>query len=116
MVQIAPAEGLSHVIGDQSNRLLNVTLPEFFNYTRQKYGQCEAVVFSQFNMRWTYSELLDKCDQFAMGVFGQKFISWVDFRIFGRSIFYTYFGIFIYNYYYIYISIITLFDYKQPEF
>ena len=68
MVQIAPAEGLSHVIGDQSNRLLNVTLPEFFNYTRQKYGQCEAVVFSQFNMRWTYSELLDKCDEFAAGL------------------------------------------------
>ena len=68
MVQIAPTEGLSHVIGDQSNRLLNVTLPEFFNYTRQKYGQCEAVVFSQFNMRWTYSELLDKCDAFAAGL------------------------------------------------
>ena len=68
MVQIAPAEGLSHVIGDQSNRLLNVTLPEFFNYTRQKYGQCEAVVFSQFNMRWNYSELLDKCDEFAAGL------------------------------------------------
>ncbi len=68
MVQIAPTEGLSHVIGDRSNRLLNVTLPEFFNYTRQKYGQCEAVVFSQFNMRWTYSELLDKCDAFAAGL------------------------------------------------
>ena len=68
MVQIAPTEGLSHVIGNQSNRLLNVTLPEFFNYTRRKYGQCEAVVFSQFNMRWTYSELLDKCDAFAAGL------------------------------------------------
>jgi len=68
MVQIAPAEGLSHVIGDQSNRLLNVTLPEFFHYTRQKYGHCEAVVFSQFNTRWTYSELLDKCDEFAAGL------------------------------------------------
>ncbi len=68
MVQIAPTEGLSHVIGDQSNPLLNVTLPDFFNYTRRKYGQCEAVVFSQFNMRWTYSELLDKCDAFAAGL------------------------------------------------
>ena len=68
MVQIAPTEGLSHVIGDQSNRLLNVTLPDFFKYTRRKYGQCEAVVFSQFNMRWTYSELLDKCDAFAAGL------------------------------------------------
>ena len=68
MVQIAPAEGLSHVIGDQSKRLLDVTLPAFFNYARRKYGQCEAVVFSQFNMRWTYSELLDKCDAFAAGL------------------------------------------------
>ena len=68
MVQIAPTEGLSHVIGDQSNRLLDVTLPEFFNYTRRKYGQREAVVFSQFNIRWTYSELLDKCDAFAAGL------------------------------------------------
>ena len=68
MVQIAPTEGLSHVIGDQSNRLLDVTLPEFFNYTRRKYGQWEAVVFSQFNMRWTYTELLDKCDAFAAGL------------------------------------------------
>ncbi len=68
MVQIAPNEGLSHVIGDQSNHLLNVTLPEFFNYSRRKYGRCEAVVFSQFNKRWTYSELLDKCDAFAAGL------------------------------------------------
>ncbi len=68
MVQIAPSEGLSHVIGDQSNRLLNVTLPEFFNYARRKYAQCEAIVFSQFNVRWTYSELLDKCDAFAAGL------------------------------------------------
>ena len=68
MVQIAPTEGLSHVIGDQSTRLLDVTLPEFFNYARRKYGQCEAVVFSQFNIRWTYCELLDKCDEFAAGL------------------------------------------------
>ena len=68
MVQIAPAEGLSHVIGDQSKRLLDVTLPEFFNYARRKYGQSEAVVFSQFNIRWTYSELLEKCDAFAAGL------------------------------------------------
>ena len=68
MVQIAPTEGLSHVIGDQSTRLLDVTLPEFFNYARRKYGQCEAVVFSQFNIRWTYRELLDKCDEFAAGL------------------------------------------------
>ena len=68
MVQIAPAEGLSHVIGDHSRRLLDVTLPEFFNYARQKYGNSEAVVFSQFNTRWTYSELLDKCDTFAAGL------------------------------------------------
>ncbi len=68
MVQIAPTEGLSHVIGDQSNRLLNLTLPEFFNYTRRKFGLCEAVVFSQFNVRWSYSELLDKCDAFAAGL------------------------------------------------
>ena len=68
MVQIAPTEGLSHVIGDQSTPLLDVTLPEFFNYARRKYGQCEAVVFSQFNIRWTYCELLDKCDAFAAGL------------------------------------------------
>ena len=68
MVQIAPTEGLSHVIGDQSKQILDVTLPEFFKYARQKYGQYEAVVFSQFNMRWTYSELLHKCDAFAAGL------------------------------------------------
>ena len=68
MVQIAPTEGLSHVIGDQSTRLLDVTLPEFFHYARRKYGQCEAVVFLQFKIRWTYSELLDKCDEFAAGL------------------------------------------------
>ena len=68
MVQIAPTEGLSHVIGDQSKQVLDVTLPEFFKYARQKYGQYEAVVFSQFNIRWTYNELLDKCDAFATGL------------------------------------------------
>ena len=47
---------------------MDVTLPEFFNYARQKYGNSEAVVFSQFNTRWTYSELLDKCDTFAAGL------------------------------------------------
>ena len=68
MVQIAPTEGLSHVIGDQSKQVLDVTLPEFFKYAQQKYGQYEAVVFSQFNIRWTYSELLEKCDAFAAGL------------------------------------------------
>ena len=68
MVQIAPIEGLAHVIGDTSRRLLDVTLPEFFDYTLRKYGHCEAVVFSQFGIRWTYAELLKKCDDFAAGL------------------------------------------------
>ena len=68
MAQIAPVEGLAHVKGDTSRRLLDVTLPEFFGYTRAKYGDCEAVVFSQFALRWTYNELLDKCDKFAAGL------------------------------------------------
>ena len=68
MAQIAPVEGLAHVKGDTSRRLLDVTLPEFFAYTRTKYGHCEAVVFSQFGLRWTYAELLEKCDDFAAGL------------------------------------------------
>ncbi len=68
MAQIAPVEGVAHVKGDTSRDLLSVTLPEFFEYTRAKYGVCEAVVFSQFALRWTYNELLDKCDEFAAGL------------------------------------------------
>ena len=80
MVQIAPIEGLAHVIGDTSRRLLDVTLPEFFDYTLRKYGHCEAVVFSQFGIRWTYAELLKNAMTLRRGFWHLVFtrvIGWV---------------------------------------
>ena len=68
MVKITPSEGLSHLIGDKTSQLLNVTLPEFFQYTLEKHGHRDAVVFSQFDIRWTYAELFEKSDEFAAGL------------------------------------------------
>ena len=45
-----------------------ITIPTFFDYIVGKHGVQEAVVFSQFSIRWTYSQLFEKCDEFAAGL------------------------------------------------
>ena len=68
MEKIAPVDGLSHVIGNTQRPLRNITIPTFFDYIVGKHGVQEAVVFSQFSIRWTYSQLFEKCDEFAAGL------------------------------------------------
>ena len=68
MTQLAPIGGHSHVIGTKSSKLLDITLPTFFHHKLAKHGQKEAVVFPQFDIRWTYTELFEKCDEFAAGL------------------------------------------------
>ena len=68
MTQICPTDGLSHVIGDKSGMLLDISLPEFFATAWETYKYKEAVVFPQFEVRWSYDQLLKKCDDFASGL------------------------------------------------
>ena len=68
MEKVAPTDGLSHVIGNSKIPLRNITIPAFFDEIVGKFGDEEAAVFSQFNIRWTYAELIDKCEEFAAGL------------------------------------------------
>ena len=68
MEKVAPTDGLSHVIGNSKIPLRNITIPAFFDEIVAKFGDEEAAVFSQFNIRWTYAELIDKCEEFAAGL------------------------------------------------
>ena len=68
MSQIRPIDGLSYVRGPNVNSLFKMPLPIFFGRALDKYPNKEAVVFPQFSVRWTYSELLQKSDDFASGL------------------------------------------------
>lgn len=61
---------LSHVIGDENTTLLELTIGDLLSQAMQKYPQQEALVSSQQSIRWTYEELNQKADQFALALLG----------------------------------------------
>lgn len=61
---------LSHVIGDQSEPLLNLTIPQMLAQTVLAYPQSEAAVFNPSSLRLTYQQLQAKTDELANGLLG----------------------------------------------
>ncbi len=60
-----PIDGLSHVRGDTSLSLTEITIPQFFEQTRKLHGTKLAAVFCAENIRWTWNELADEIDKLA---------------------------------------------------
>ncbi len=63
-----PVDGLSHVVGDRGEPLLEATIPEFFARTVAAHGDREAAVFVEQGRRFTWNELSSAVDAFAGGL------------------------------------------------
>lgn len=63
-----PRSGLSHVIGDTSEPLLDITLPDLLRETTDRLPDHPAAVFTQQNIRWSYVELSHEVDRLAGGL------------------------------------------------
>lgn len=63
-----PKGGLSHVVGDTSAPLLNLTIPQLLQNTVSRLPDHTAVVFTSQCIRWSYSELSDQIDRLAGGL------------------------------------------------
>jgi len=64
---IAPRNNLSHVAGEQSEPLLDLTIPQALAQAAAMYGDREAAVFCATGTRITYAELDMLVDQLATG-------------------------------------------------
>ena len=63
-----PINGLSHVKGDESEPLLELTIPALLAATVSKFSNREAAIFSSQNIRWTYAEFAKQVDRLAGGL------------------------------------------------
>jgi len=64
----SPINGLSHVKGDESEPLLELTIPALLADTVAKFADHEAAIFSSQNIRWTYAEFAKQVDRLAGGL------------------------------------------------
>ncbi|MDP3897043.1 MAG: AMP-binding protein [Mesorhizobium sp.] len=65
---LAPIGGLSHVRGDRSALLLDLTIPQLLARAVGNFGPREAAVFPAQGKRFTWAELGDAVDRFAAGL------------------------------------------------
>ncbi|MGZ2256448.1 AMP-binding protein [Roseobacter sp. A03A-229] len=63
-----PRDGLSHVIGDTSEPLLNITLPDLLAQTTARLPDHPAAIFRAQGIRWSYAELSHEVDRLAAGL------------------------------------------------
>ena len=63
-----PIEGKSHVVGDTTTPLLELTIPELLAGTVSRFGAREAVVFPEQDIRWSYTEFAHQVDRLAAGL------------------------------------------------
>jgi fatty-acyl-CoA synthase len=63
-----PIGGLSHVKGDTSAALLDITVPGLLSRTAERLPQHTAAVFPAQNIRWTYADLSREVDRLAGGL------------------------------------------------
>ena len=68
VASILPKDGFSHVVGDQSEPLLTLTIPALLTQTASRFPDHEAAVFSSQNERLTYQQLAQRVDQLAAGL------------------------------------------------
>lgn len=63
-----PREGMSHVVGDTSSPLLNITIPDLLAKTVAKLPDHPAAVFQEQSIRWSYKEFNREVDRLAGGL------------------------------------------------
>ena len=63
-----PKGGLSHVIGDTSAPLLDLTIPDLLAAAVDRHSDREAVVFRAQNIRWDYARFATEIDRLAGGL------------------------------------------------
>ncbi|MDW4499687.1 AMP-binding protein [Sulfitobacter sp. D35] len=64
----APASGLSHVRGDTSEPLLELTIPDLLRQTVERWPDRDAAIFRQQGIRWTWTEFSREVDRLAGGL------------------------------------------------
>lgn len=69
-MQIQPKGGLSHVRGDFGPAMIGDTLSSLLSRTVDKFPSRLAAVFREHGVRWTWKQLQDQADAFAMGLLG----------------------------------------------
>ncbi len=65
-----PINGLSHVQGDCTEPLLNLTIPALLARTAARLPDHDAAVFRAQNIRWSYREFARRVDALANGLLG----------------------------------------------
>jgi fatty-acyl-CoA synthase len=63
-----PINGLSHVMGVDTDPLLEITIPQLLKQTATRLPDHEAAVFPAQNIRWTYAEFAAEVDNLAGGL------------------------------------------------
>ena len=63
-----PRNGMSHVIGDTAEPLLNITLPDLLAQTTARLPDHPAAVFRAQDIRWSYRDLSREVDKCAAGL------------------------------------------------
>ncbi len=66
-----PQDGLSHVQGDRSEPLLEVTIPELLASTARRVPDHEAAIFPAQGIRWSYADFAREVDMLALGFLQQ---------------------------------------------
>ncbi|MEM9393490.1 MAG: AMP-binding protein [Pseudomonadota bacterium] len=64
----APVGGISHVVGDKSAPLIELTIPELLERTATRFASHTVAVFPEQNVRWSYAEFAREVDALAGGL------------------------------------------------
>ena len=59
--------GVSHVVGDKRQPLIETTIPVFFSETVDKYSHLDAVAFPACGIHWSWRTFSEKIDELAAG-------------------------------------------------
>lgn len=65
---LAPTQGVSLVAGEQQSTLWDQTIPKLLASAVDKFGNKEAAVFPEMDIRWTYNDLARVVDDLAAGL------------------------------------------------
>ncbi len=63
-----PRNGVSYVAGDKTTPLLQITIPDLFSKTVSQFGHCDAAIFHDKGIRWSYHDLEKQVDALAAGL------------------------------------------------
>lgn len=65
---LSPRDGKAHVVGDKGPELWRRTIPEQLARTVAAFGDREAAVFKEQDIRWTWAKLAEEADALAAGL------------------------------------------------